>query len=66
MVLYCVLTRCQNTDGGVAVVKKNIGPKLALFEFPTYHYLKTGDVLCKCLSLKGRAIEAGGEEGEKA
>lgn len=27
--------------------------KPVLFEFPTYHYLKTGDVLCKCLSLKG-------------
>ena len=28
--------------------------KPVLFEFPTYHYLKTGDVICKCLSLKGR------------
>lgn len=28
--------------------------KPVLFEFPTYHYLKTGDVLCKCLSLKGK------------
>ena len=26
--------------------------KPVLFEFPTYHYLKTGDVICKCLSLK--------------
>ena len=28
--------------------------KPVLFEFPTYHYLKTGDVICKCLSLKGK------------
>lgn len=47
-------------------MKKNIGPKPVLFEFPTYHYLKTGDVLCKCLSLKGCAMGAEGEEGEKA
>ena len=26
--------------------------KPVLFEFPTYHYLKTGDVLGKCLSFK--------------
>lgn len=26
--------------------------KPVLFEFPTYQYLKTGDVICKCLSLK--------------
>lgn len=25
-----------------------------LFEFPTYHYLRTGDVLCKCLSVKDK------------
>lgn len=28
--------------------------KPVLFEFPTYYYLKTGDVLYKCLSLKGK------------
>ncbi len=27
--------------------------KPVLFEFPTYEYLKTGDVLGKCLSFKG-------------
>lgn len=26
--------------------------KPVLFNFPTYEYLKTGDVICKCLSLK--------------
>lgn len=26
--------------------------KPVLFEFPTYHYLKTGDVIGKCLSIK--------------
>ena len=26
--------------------------KPVLFEFPTYEYLKTGDVLGKCLSFK--------------
>lgn len=28
-----------------------------LFEFPTYEYLKTGDVIGKCLSFKERAAE---------
>lgn len=28
--------------------------KPVLFEFPTYHYLRTGDVICKYLSLKGK------------
>ncbi len=28
--------------------------KSVLVEFPTNHYLKTGDMLCKCLSLKGK------------
>lgn len=23
--------------------------KPVLFKFPTYHYMKTGEVLCKCL-----------------
>ena len=32
--------------------------KPVLFEFPTYHYLRTGDVLCKCLSLKGKKENA--------
>ena len=30
--------------------------KPVLFEFPTYHYLRTGDVICKCLSLKGEHL----------
>ncbi len=36
--------------------------KPVLFEFPTYHYLRTGDVICKCLSLKGKQPK---EEMEK-
>ncbi|MDE6749371.1 MAG: flavin reductase family protein [Lachnospiraceae bacterium] len=31
--------------------------KPVLFEFPTYEYLKTGDVLGKCLSFKGNTKE---------
>jgi len=31
--------------------------KPVLFEFPTYEYLKTGDVLGKCLSFKNRMEE---------
>ncbi len=31
--------------------------KPVLFEFPTYQYLRTGDVICKCLSLKGKKPE---------
>ena len=31
--------------------------KPVLFEFPTYEYLKTGDVLGKCLSFKGNTEE---------
>lgn len=31
--------------------------KPVLFEFPTYHYLKTGDVLGKCLSLKEKYLK---------
>jgi len=31
--------------------------KPVLFEFPTYEYLKTGDVLGKCLSFKGNEGE---------
>ena len=31
--------------------------KPVLFEFPTYEYLKTGDVLGKCLSFKGNVKE---------
>ena len=35
--------------------------KPVLFEFPTYHYLRTGDVICKCLSLKeGHSVEQKG------
>ena len=33
MVLYYVLTRCQNADGGMNM-KKNIGPRLALYPVP--------------------------------
>lgn len=33
MVLYYVLTECQNADGGMDM-KKNIGPKLALYPVP--------------------------------
>ena len=31
--------------------------KPVLFEFPTYHYLKTGDVIGKCLSFKKTPAE---------
>ena len=31
--------------------------KPMLFEFPTYEYLKTGDILGKCLSFKGKTKE---------
>lgn len=31
--------------------------KPILFEFPTYHYLKTGDVIGKCLSFKNKSEE---------
>ncbi len=34
------------------IMKKNIGSKLALFEIPTYQYLKTGEVLGKCMSME--------------
>ncbi len=33
MVLYYVLTRCQNMNGGMDM-KKNIGSKLALYPMP--------------------------------
>ena len=32
--LYYVLTRCQNVNGSIDTVKKNIGPKLALYPVP--------------------------------
>ena len=44
-------------------MKKNLGKLLALypmpvlFEFTTYEYLKTGDVLGKCLSFRKTAGE---------
>ena len=31
--------------------------KPVLFEFPTYHYLKTGDVIGKCLSFKKTPVK---------
>lgn len=35
-------------------MKKNIGSQLALY--PAYEYLKTGEVVGKCLSFKNREI----------
>ncbi len=54
----------EHLDGSGKIDYNTLKP--VLFEFPTYHYLKTGDVLCKCLSLKGRAREAEGPEGEQS
>ena len=42
----------EHLDGSGKIDYNTLKP--VLFEFPTYHYLKTGDVICKCLSLKGR------------
>lgn len=39
---------CLNKDGKIDYSKL----KPVLFEFPTYEYLETGDVLGKCLSFK--------------
>lgn len=36
-------------------MKKNRKLKLVLFEFPTCEYLKTGEVLGKCLSFQNQA-----------
>lgn len=36
--------------------------KPVLFEFPTYNYLKTGDVICKCLSIKEKRSKERTEE----
>lgn len=36
--------------------------KPVLFEFPTYHYVRTGDVICKCLSLKEKQSKERAEE----
>ena len=36
--------------------------KPVLFEFPTYHYLRTGDVICKCLSIKEKRSKERTEE----
>lgn len=32
-------------------MKKNLGAQLALFQFPTYEYLETGDVLGSCMKM---------------
>lgn len=44
---------CLNEDGRVDYNKL----KPVLFEFPTYEYLQTGDVLGKCLSFKEHRSE---------
>ena len=55
--LYSVLTICQNRNGGIEPVKKNIGSKLALYPMPITVIGDSPltlecDVLAKCLSFK--------------
>ena len=45
----------ENLDGAGKINYDTLKP--VLFEFPTYHYLKTGDVIGKCLSFKKTPTE---------
>lgn len=44
---------CLNDEGKIDYRKL----KPVLFEFPTYSYLKTGDVIGKCLTLKDKMVK---------
>ena len=45
----------EHLDGSGKIDYNTLKP--VLFEFPTYHYLKTGDVIGKCLSFKKTPAE---------
>ncbi len=45
----------EHLDGAGKINYDTLKP--VLFEFPTYHYLRTGDAICKCLSLKKASAE---------
>ncbi len=45
----------EHLDGSGKIDYNTLKP--VLFEFPTYHYLKTGDVIGKCLSFKKTPTE---------
>ena len=45
----------EHLDGSGKIDYNTLKP--VLFEFPTYHYLKTGDVMGKCLSFKKAPTE---------